>query len=368
MTADSDSFAGTLAPTGSILGRRTRKRTKMASSKQFPLAASVSSDTDSSSVGGRKTTSSGVPVHHKVAKLVPFLRKVQQLCEGAPRHIARWSADGKQFDVLDPKGFDDLLKVHFEGAAPATFHRQLFFYGWVKLNHANGGGDEKTKGTWSFRHPLFLRDEPSKIYEIKRYARAADREELEDASRVDILERRVSALQSLVDDLSRKLAAVQLTLDRTPLALEKPVRKRVKDVDEYDMYPISAQQQEDDVDDFMAEPMRLSEDEIMQLFEDCDPLSLDEEVRMEQETQSRQEQMMKMTPPASVSKGTEPASAPGPMKHKLSSKEEEEMHAKEFLSSIMSTPQFQAAITSKTMQEAKPSASKVEALPHLSVC
>lgn len=304
-----------------------------------------------------ETVGKGSVHHHKAAKLVPFLRKVQQLCESAPPHIARWSADGKQFDVLDPKGFDELLKIHFEGAAPATFHRQLFFYGWVKLNHANGGGDEKTKGTWSFRHPQFLRDEPHKIYEIKRYARAADREELEDASRVDILERRVSALQSLVDDLSRKLAAVQLTLDRTPLAVEKPVsvpRKRVKD-DEV----------EEPLDEFDYLNTRLSEDDIMHLFDEQDAFTPQTEMDVEAEPEMAKEVA---TPPASTLKVADSAPTAS-TKQKLSNQEEmQTQQAQEFLTTLIKTPQFHAAVQSKKIQEVKPSPTKVEALPHLSVC
>jgi hypothetical protein len=281
--------------------------------------------------------------HPKAAKLVPFLRKVQILCETAPAEIARWSADGKQFDVLDPKGFDDLLKVHFEGAAPATFHRQLFFYGWVKLNHSNGGGDERTKGTWSFRHPSFLRDEPSRIYEIKRYARASDREEQEDGSRVDILERRVSALQSLVDDLSRKLAAVQMTLEKAPtpnvVEVVKPGRKRVKD---QELVPI-------DEDDFVMEDLRLSEDDIMNLFDHQEPLlSADE-------------------PMGQAPKPT----ATAPVVRTTQQQQTSKQQAQNFLSAVMSTPQFHKAITSVTtssQQQSDKPKNKVETIPHLSVC
>jgi hypothetical protein len=313
-----------------------------------PAPAVVATTTTANSA---TPSSSSTTAHPKAAKLVPFLRKVQILCETASSDIARWSADGKQFDVLDPKGFDDLLKVHFEGAAPATFHRQLFFYGWVKLNHSNGGGDERTKGTWSFRHPSFLRDEPSRIYEIKRYARASDREEQEDGSRVDILERRVSALQSLVDDLSRKLAAVQLTLDRAPLTVvagsaitEKPGRKRVKDVEDVSMD-----------EDFllMNEELRLTEDDIMNLFEG-EPLLAEEEA-----------------PPAVVAV---PPAAPAPKPKIMPTPPQQtttKQQAHNFLSAVMSTPQFQKAITSVTTtsssQSEKPS-NKVESIPHLSVC
>jgi hypothetical protein len=333
--------------------------TKSAAPAAVTAASSAAPPTSAAVATMSLSASSSSTAHPKAAKLVPFLRKVQILCETAPSEIARWSADGKQFDVLDPKGFDDLLKVHFEGAAPATFHRQLFFYGWVKLNHSNGGGDERTKGTWSFRHPSFLRDEPSRIYEIKRYARASDREEQEDGSRVDILERRVSALQSLVDDLSRKLAAVQLTLDRAPLpvvagaaAVEKPGRKRVKDED--------VNMDEDFM--MMNDELRLSEDDIMNLFEG-EPFLAEEEA-----------------PPTSIAVvTTAPPTVPAMVKPKIVAPPPQQLaqsattkqQAHNFLSAVMSTPQFQKAITSVTtttsVQSEKPK-NKVESIPHLSVC
>jgi len=341
-TTESSSFHNSKGTKFTLLSKEgiTKKQRKM---------STVSSPTAS-----RQPTA-----HPKVAKLVPFLRKVQQLCDSAPEYIARWSADGKQFDVLDPKAFDDLLKSHFEGAAPATFHRQLFFYGWVKLNHSNGGGDERTRGTWSFRHPCFLRDQPSKIYEIRRYARASDREEQDDGSRVDILERRVSALQSLVDDLSRKLAAVQLTLDRTPLAVppvsapapaqvvsKDRLRKRTKD---------DASFTSDDVDhEILADDLRLSENDLLHLFDD-DMMIIEDEAESEQYIPVRKEPEISpsLKDPASNS-------------YKVPT-EEEKAHG--FIHSIMSTPQFHRAITSqKTMQESKPAPTKVQALPHLSVC
>jgi hypothetical protein len=311
-------------------------------------AAAVTASPNMSAQSSTSTASSAT--HPKAAKLVPFLRKVQILCETSPPEIARWSADGKQFDVLDPKGFDDLLKIHFEGAAPATFHRQLFFYGWVKLNHSNGGGDERTKGTWSFRHPSFLRDEPSKIYEIKRYARASDREEQEDGSRVDILERRVSALQSLVDDLSRKLAAVQLTLDRAPsdVPSSKPVpgRKRVKDVASTTaLAPMEE-------DDFLMEELRLSEDDIMNLFEGG------QEPFLVEEPGAMQVAPVKPMPQSSAS---------------VTSEEQ----AKLMLNSVWATADFHKVIASASLasqhqhlqrQQADKPNNKVESIPHLSVC
>jgi hypothetical protein len=240
----------------------------------------------------------------------------------------------------------------------------------VKLNHSNGGGDERTKGTWSFRHPSFLRDEPSKIYEIKRYARASDREEQEDGSRVDILERRVSALQSLVDDLSRKLAAVQLTLDKAPLPLagtkdqqvaEKPGRKRMKDIDE----------------DFLGDDFRLSEDDIMNLFAD-EPSMLSYSSEEGEELKAKASAAMddgfastpvmtKQTSPQITMPAPKmlPPAAQQTTSNNKQQDQQQAQQAHEFISAVMSTPQFHAAITSSIQEKPKP---KVEALPHLSVC
>ncbi|KAH9251099.1 hypothetical protein BASA81_010998 [Batrachochytrium salamandrivorans] len=153
----------------------------------------------------------------KAAKLVPFLKKLQDLSKQCPFEIAHWSCDGKQFDILLPLEFStEVLKEHFPSSNTKTFFRQLFYYGFTQLNIMNGGGDERTKGTFSIRHPSFLRDSPSRIFEIKRCAKAGstslkdENGEAGEDNRVDLLEQKLCALQSIVDDLSRKLAVLQV--------------------------------------------------------------------------------------------------------------------------------------------------------------
>lgn len=153
----------------------------------------------------------------KAAKLVPFLKKLQNLSKQCPYEIAHWSCDGKQFDILLPLDFSaEVLKEHFPNSNTKTFFRQLFYYGFTQLNIMNGGGDERTKGTFSIRHPSFLRDSPSRIFEIKRCAKAGsasvkdENGEGGEDNRVDLLEQKLCALQSIVDDLSRKLAVLQV--------------------------------------------------------------------------------------------------------------------------------------------------------------
>lgn len=286
-----------------------------------------------SSAAGKKSSTQQSKTIQNRSRLVPFLRKLQLLCENAPAEVARWSADGKQFDVLDPKGFEELLKVYFEGAAPATFHRQLFFYGWVKLNPSNGGGDEKTKGTFSFRHPCFLRDEPSKIYEIKRYARASEREEEEDGSRVDVLERRVSALQNVVDDLSRKLAAVQVSLERMPSMVPEQVGPKSdltesltskSDLTEslvpstLTMAPLLGRKRVRDLDEDSLESVMLEEKDVMELFDSSDSMT-DDSFAVDKSCKPEDIEFIK---PAAVSEDTT-----------------------KFLSLCLSTPGFHAAMS-----------------------
>jgi len=210
------------------------------------------------------------------AKLVPFLRKLQLLCEYCEtnaKEVARWSADGTEFLVLDNDAFSGLLKQHFEGQ-PATFHRQLHFYAFAKVDALNGGGNGKN-GTWSFRHPHFLRDEPSKIFQIKRYARASQRDDAitEDESKVDVLEHKVSVLQRLVDDLSRKLAQVQLELksntgqQQPTEEIRKSSRKRIhKEEDVNSLASLDFENLFEEDNEDMAMDVFLNDDEKEQMM------------------------------------------------------------------------------------------------------
>jgi hypothetical protein len=105
-----------------------------------------------------------------------FLCALKRISEDTSPRIAHWSEDGTQFDVVDPQQFDDVLMGHFPNASPRTFFRQLSHYKICKLNVLNGGGDEGVAGSFSLRHPLFVKGHPERIVEIqcrnrKRYVK-----------------------------------------------------------------------------------------------------------------------------------------------------------------------------------------------------
>jgi hypothetical protein len=179
----------------------------------------------------------------KPAKLVPFLSKLHRLTETCPKEVGRWSMDGRQFDILNVSEFNTVLKTFYPSSTIKTFFRQLFYYGFTYLNISNGGGDEVTKGTFSFRHACFLRDSPSLIYEIKRNE-SNNAIITTQPDRVEILEKKVNALQSMVDDLSRKISTLlnqnissPLASNMQPLDIQtKPIpsNKRIHDAIDYE--------------------------------------------------------------------------------------------------------------------------------------
>lgn len=220
------------------------------------------------------------------------------LCMAAPSSVAHWSKDGLQFNVIDPERFEALLKDYF-GGLPQTFLRQLHFYGFVRVDSLSGGGNG-TAGTWSFKHQHFVRDDPSRLFLIKRYSRASQREheepsEEEEEARVVGLEQKVVVLQNMVDDLTRKVQSLELELSQaksesiistqeqqqpvdslpsqtfkpkstTPAPISKSrSRKRTKEIDD----SMSL-----DSFDFSIEPADVDWDTI---FSDLEPLNLDKD-------------------------------------------------------------------------------------------
>ena len=142
-------------------------------------------------------------------KLPPFLTKLQVIVNMLPHEVGRWSRDGKRFDIVDEVTFLDYLRDHFAASKEATFIRQLHYYGFRKVDAANGGGDGVNG--WSFMHESFTRDHPEGIASIKRRAERADRTvpsklRVKQQTRVAELEQQVSALKLKVSALQRQLA------------------------------------------------------------------------------------------------------------------------------------------------------------------
>ena len=188
------------------------------SSRSRCAPQSESPAADASSVPESMTITAG--------SLSPFLAKLQSIIAELPRTIGCWSKDGLRFDIVDESAFLNYVTQHYGPSKEATFIRQLHYYGFRKLDAANGGGDGITG--WSFMHEDFDRDRPEAIYSIKRRGErdrsVKSRFRVKQQSRVTELEDQVSSLRSKVTALQRQLAEAKKMSGN----MEEVTRKRRK--------------------------------------------------------------------------------------------------------------------------------------------
>jgi hypothetical protein len=83
-------------------------------------------------------------------------------------HIVRFTSDGRFFQILSTKGFEDeILAQYFRHNKITSFKRLLHMYGFRRV-----------QGTWNegtFEHELFRRDEPELCKGMERIERAKNR-------------------------------------------------------------------------------------------------------------------------------------------------------------------------------------------------
>mmetsp|Transcript_20410 Transcript_20410/g.37944 ORF Transcript_20410/g.37944 Transcript_20410/m.37944 type:complete len:248 (+) Transcript_20410:295-1038(+) len=96
--------------------------------------------------------------------LSAFLQKLSDMTSTCPPEIANWNEEGTVFRIQNRDAFNEFLRKRFKGNT-ATFIRQLHFYSFHKL-------ETDDFGRWAFQHPLFLRDRPDLLYQIKRKTRS----------------------------------------------------------------------------------------------------------------------------------------------------------------------------------------------------
>lgn len=90
-----------------------------------------------------------------------FVLKLYQMVNGAPDDIVSWVPSGEAFRITDLSRLEsDTLPSYFRHSRFQSLVRQLNFYNFRKINR------ERT--FWVYYHPLFHRDHPDKLCELRR--------------------------------------------------------------------------------------------------------------------------------------------------------------------------------------------------------
>lgn len=123
----------------------------------FNSSADISLDSDSKSEIDNADATSSAKSSKKV-RAAPFPLKIYMILSYVAKEglhdIINWLPHGRAFQVLDTKGFQDIIMPKFFNMAKITsFYRQLNLYGFSRLTHHC-----KDKG--AYYHEFFLRGKP----------------------------------------------------------------------------------------------------------------------------------------------------------------------------------------------------------------
>lgn len=156
----------------------------------------------------------------------PFLVKLKTLTATVDPDVACWTPDGKSFSIKSLDKFTKEIKKYYKGSL-TTFVRQLHFYSFKKI-------DVKGK-TWSFSHPLFQRDKPLLVFDIKRKTKniendgyALDSTVKEVREYISNLESTISKQQSEIEELKAKVESLMKNKDSNVDELETKIESIVE--------------------------------------------------------------------------------------------------------------------------------------------
>jgi len=137
-----------------------------------------------------------------------FLRKAFVMMSQCPPEIGGWSVGGDSVVIKDVKQFSDkIIPTAYKHNNFSSFVRQLNFYGFRKVKSEL----LEQSSWWEFKHPLFLRDQPHLLSEIKRsiHYETPSGQEVNDLKsqvgslndKIELLNDQIEALTSIVNNM-----------------------------------------------------------------------------------------------------------------------------------------------------------------------
>jgi len=129
-----------------------------------------------------------------------FLKNLVEITKGFPIEVCKWNNKKDQFDILNHEEFFKIVENTYS-VKEKTFLRHLYYYNFEKINIYNGGGDEKTYGTFSIRNPHFKREKIDLLL-IKRVVSHNKQEQGHE--KYNNLKKEVAYLNDMVNSLEYK--------------------------------------------------------------------------------------------------------------------------------------------------------------------
>jgi len=139
----------------------------------------------------------------------PFLQKTHSMITQCDEKIAKWTADGNRFVIMDIEKFEEkIIPQYFDHNQFSSFERQLHYYGFSRVQNNPiriSDFDDETKTYITFYNENFKRDTTDLLVKIQRRPRA----EMGKYQRiVEKLEAKVTRINHNVDSLKTRLGQV----------------------------------------------------------------------------------------------------------------------------------------------------------------